>query len=116
VITPSASAPEPPGQMPASGFSIQAPYEAGTPGPIEAHGNADAGGRDDVAGTVAGAQASAEARYHEHMSDATGTGPGVIGDLMQLPGSGLDPGVGSLGIADPSGGFYDPPRNYGDTP
>jgi hypothetical protein len=32
---------------------------------------------------------------------------------MALPPSPLDPGVGSLGITNPSGGFYDPPRGYG---
>jgi hypothetical protein len=113
VITPADSAPEAPGQMAASSWNIQAPYDPGAPSSILAHGDADAGGRDDVAGTVADAQASAEARYHEHESDATGAGPGVMGDLMPLPPVGLDPGVGSLGITDPAGGFYDPPRNYG---
>jgi hypothetical protein len=35
------------------------------------------------------------------------------GDILVLPPSPLDPGVGSLGTTDPSGGFYDPPRQYG---
>ena len=32
------------------------------------------------------------------------------GITMTLPPSPLDPGVGSLGTTDPSGSFYDPPR------
>ena len=109
MITPAASAPEPPGQMPASSWDIQAPYAPGAPSPIQAHGDADAGGRDDVAGNMAAAQAAAEARYHEHQSDTYGLGS-VIGDVMTLPPSPLDPGVGSLGTTSPSGAFYDPPR------
>jgi hypothetical protein len=85
------------------------PYFAGQVSPIQAHGDADAGGRDDVSGTVAGAVANAEARFMEHESDTLQQGS-VIGDLMALPPSPLDPGVGSLGITDPSGAFYDPPR------
>jgi hypothetical protein len=113
VITPADSAPTPPEHMPASAWDIQAPYAPGETSPVQAHGDADAGGRDDVAGSVAGAMANAEARYLEHQGDATTPGPSHIGDLMPLPAVGLDPGVGSLGITDPSGGFYDPPRNYG---
>lgn len=112
MITPADSAPEPPAQVPASGFSIQAPYDPGTPSPVQVHGDNDAGGRDDVAGTVADAMAAAEARYHEYQSDTLGQGS-TIGDLMTMPASGLDPAAGSPGTTDPSGGFYDPPRDYG---
>lgn len=112
MITPSDSAPERPGQMPASSWNIQAPYAAGELSPIQVHGDADAGGRDDVAGTAAAAQAAAEARFHEHMSDTYGQGS-TIGDLMTMPPNGLDPAASSPGTTDPSGSFYDPPRNYG---
>jgi hypothetical protein len=39
---------------------------------------------------------------------------GQIGDGMTMPPSPLDPGVGSLGSGqtDPSGGAYDPPRQF----
>ena len=97
--------------MPASSWDIQAPYAAGAPSPIQAHGDADAGGRDDVADSVAGAVTAAEARFHEHQTDTYGLGS-TIGDVMTLPPNPLDPGVGSTGVTDPSGGFYDPPRNY----
>ena len=83
------SAPVVPGQMPASGFDIQAPYSGGSPDPVLAGGDADAGGRDDVSGTVAGAQAAAEARYHEHESDTYPQGS-TIGDLVDMtPGPGV---------------------------
>ncbi len=104
MITPADSAPEPPAQMPASSFSIQAPYAPGSPDPIDAGGDADAGGRDDVAATVDGAVAAAQARYGEHQSDTFGQGS-TIGDVMTLPAATSDGSVG--------GGYYDPPRNYG---
>jgi hypothetical protein len=106
------SAPERPAQMGASGFSIEAPYAPGSPDPVLVGGNDDPGGRDDVAGSIAAAQASAEARYHEHESDTFGLGS-TIGDLVQMPDVGLDPAASSPGTTNPSGGFYDPPRNYG---
>ena len=84
MITPAASPPQAPDQMPVSCFDIQAPYAAGSPDAIYTGGDADAGGRDDVAGTVAGAQAAVEARYAEHSSDQAGQGS-TIGDLMDLP-------------------------------
>jgi hypothetical protein len=112
MITPADSAPVEPPQVPASSFSITAPYEPGSPDPIYVGGDADAGGRDDVAGTVDGAVAAAQARYGEHQSDTHGQGS-VVGDLMKLPPGGLDPAASSPGTTDPSGGFYDPPRNYG---
>lgn len=114
MITPADSAPQPPGQMPGSSWDIQAPYAPGSPGPIEAHGDADAGGRDDVAGSVDAAVASAQARYHEHETDTYGLGS-TIGDLMQMPSTGLDPSASSPGTTDPAGSFYDPPR-IGDEP
>ena len=111
MITPADSAPQPPEQMPVSTFSIVAPYDPGTLSPIQVHGDADAGGRDDVAGSVAEAQANAEARFHEHMSDTYGLGS-TIGDLVTMPPNGLDPAASSPGTTDPSGSFYDPPRSY----
>lgn len=60
------------------------PYVAGAPSAIHAYGDADAGGRDDVAGSVAGSVAAAEARYMEHESDTHAQGS-TIGDLMTLP-------------------------------
>jgi hypothetical protein len=74
----------PPGQMPVSGFGIQAPYEAGSPDGITVGGDADAGGTDIVSATVAGAVASAAARYGELQGDTYGQGS-HIGDLMDLP-------------------------------
>jgi hypothetical protein len=79
------------------------PYEAGGVSAIYVGGDADAGGRDDVSGSVAGAVAAAEARFGEHQSDL-GAGS-HIGDLMALPAKTSD---GSTG-----GAFYDPPRDYG---
>ena len=104
--------PQRPGQMPASAFSITAPYEPGSPQPISMVGDADAGGRDIVAGTVDGAVANAKARFGELQGDTYGQGS-TIGDTYTLPPNPLDPGVGSLGEAYPSGAYYDPPRNYG---
>jgi hypothetical protein len=101
--------PERPGQLPASSFSIIAPYAAGSPDPIFVGGDADAGGRDDVAGDVAAAMANAQARYSEHESDTYGQGS-VLGDVITFSdGSPLDPGA-APGETAPSGSFYDPPR------
>lgn len=88
---------------------LPTPYYAGDISPIHVHGDNDAGGTDDVSGTVAGAVANAEARYLEYQSDATQQGPGVIGDLMSIPANSLDPAVGVTG---PEGAYFDPPRNY----
>ena len=88
-----------------------APYSPGVVSPIQVHGDADAGGRDTVSGTVAGAVSNAEARFHEHESDTYAQGS-TIGDVMTWPPSPLDPGVGSTGTTDPEGHFYDPPRSY----
>ena len=103
MITPAATPPTAPEQMPASSFDIQAPYSPGEPQPIRYDGNADPGGRDDVAGTVAGAVANAEARFNEHMGDTYAQGS-QIGDSMNLPTNST---VGSHG-----GAYYDPPRDY----
>lgn len=94
-----------------SGFDIEAPYYAGDISPIQVHGDPDPGGRDDVSGTVDGAVAAAQARFAEHESDTLAQGS-TYGDIMTLPPDPLDPGVGSLGGTLPSGGFYDPPRDY----
>jgi hypothetical protein len=112
MITPADSAPQAPAQAPASPWDIQAPYAPGEVSPVQAHGDADAGGRDDVAGDVAGAMANAEARYLEHQGDTYPQGS-TIGDLMTMPPNGLDPAASSPGTTDPSGSYYDPPRNYG---
>jgi hypothetical protein len=87
-----------------------APYYAGALSPVDAAGDADAGGRDDVGGSVAEAVQNATARWHEHMSDL-GAG-GTIGDLVAFPPAPLDPGAG-VGNTSPAGGFFDPPRDYG---
>lgn len=92
-----------------------APYYPGSVSPVYVGGDADAGGRDDVASTVGGAVAAQSARWHELQSDTFGAGS-VIGDLMALPPNPLDPGVGSLGTTDPAGHFYDPPRDYSTNP
>jgi hypothetical protein len=110
-VMPADSAPVAPGQMPASSWDIQAPYDPGEPGHVNVYGDADAGGGDKTSGTVAGAVAAAQARMGEMESDTFGQGS-RIGDVMALPPVGLDPGVGSLGETDPAGAFYDPPRNY----
>jgi hypothetical protein len=52
--------------------------------PIYTGGDADAGGRDTVADSVAGAVANAGARFHELQSDTYGQGS-QIGDSLALP-------------------------------
>lgn len=95
MITPPDTPPSSPEQVPASGWNIQAPYAAGTPSAILVGGDPDPGGRDDVAGTVAGSVAAAQARYGEHETDTYGLGS-VIGDVMAMPASHLDPAVTQL--------------------
>lgn len=69
-------------------MDIQAPYEAGSPQPVVTGADADAGGRDPVAGTVDGAVAAAHARLAELESDTHGQGS-VIGDAAAAgPGTG----------------------------
>lgn len=109
--------------------TADAPYYPGALAPINAAGDNDAGGRDDVSGTVGGAVAAAQARWGEFQADTYKPGPvagtaiaglpgqqqgSVIGDLMDFPASPLDPGAG-VGNTTPTGGFYDPPRGYGAT-
>ena len=89
-----------------------APYYAGSTAPIYSPVNSDADDQDDVSGTVDGAVTAANARWQLAQQDTYQQGS-VIGDLMTLPPSPLDPGVGTLGITDPAGAYYDPPRNYG---
>lgn len=86
-----------------------APYSPGQPQPVFTGGDADAGGQDDVAGSVQAAVDAATARWHELQGDL-GQG-GVIGDLVTFPPGPLDPGAG-VGNTSPLGGFYDPPREY----
>jgi len=103
MITPAATPPSAPDQMPVSTFDIQAPYSPGEPQPIRFYGDNNPAGRDDVAATVAGAQAAAEARFNEHMGDTYGQGS-QIGDTMNLPSEST---TGTHG-----GAYYDPPRDY----
>jgi hypothetical protein len=77
--------PQPPGQMPASSWDIQAPYAPGSPDAVYVGGDADAGGRDTVAGDVSGAVSNAEARFGELQGDTFGQGS-HIGDAFTLPG------------------------------
>lgn len=100
---------ESPGARDIAAGLADAPYYAGDLSPIDAMGDPDAGGRDDVAATVQGSVDAATARFHEHESDL-GAG-GTIGDLMTFPPGPLDPGAG-VGNVMPTGGFYDPPRSY----
>lgn len=65
-------------------MDIQAPYEPGSPAPVYVGGDADAGGRDIVAGDVAGAVANAHARFGEMQADTFGQGS-QIGDNILLP-------------------------------
>jgi hypothetical protein len=88
------------------------PYYGGDISPIQVHGDADAGGRDDVSGTVAGAVHAAEARFAEHEADTHAIGS-VIGDIMTLPPIESNPAVGTTdepwgpftGTQPPSGTF-----------
>lgn len=73
--------------------TVDAPYYPGELSPVDAMGDPDAGGRDDVSATVAGAVAAATARWHEFQGDV-GAGS-TIGDLMDLPHSPMNPGVGT---------------------
>jgi hypothetical protein len=73
--------------------------------PVQFPGDADAGGRDTVAGDVAGAQANAEARYREHQSDTYAQGS-TIGDVLTLPHSDMNPAVGVLDNPPFEGPFF----------
>lgn len=89
--------------------TADAPYYPGPLSPIDAMGDADAGGRDDVAGSVAEAVANATARWHEYQGDATVAGPSQIGDAVTLPPVDSNAAVGVQGpFTDqqpPSGSF-----------
>ena len=87
------------------------PYEAGDPQAILVGGDADAGGRDIVSGSVAGSVAAAHAWLGELQGDTYGQGS-RIGDLMTFPPAPLDTPA-APGKTDPSGHYYDPPRTYG---
>lgn len=76
MITPADTPPSAPEQMPASSFDIQAPYVGGT---VQAIGSGD-----DVAGTVAAAQAAAESRYAGYMAQTHAQGS-TIGVQVTLP-------------------------------
>lgn len=88
-----------------------APYYPGPLSPIDAIGDDDAGGRDPVAASVAEAVSNADARWHE-FEQYTHIQGSHSGDLMHFPPSPLDPGAG-VGNTLPTGGFYDPDRDYG---
>jgi len=95
------------------------PYDTAAINPIYTGGDHNPGGYDDVAATVAGSVAAAQARFLNHEADTHAQGS-VIGDLMTFPedtatGAPLDPGT-SPGIATPAGGYYDPPRDYDGMP
>ncbi len=64
-------------------MDIQAPYDAGSPAPIFVGGDADAGGRDTVSGTVDGAVGNALARSAETASDTYAQGS-QVGDTVHL--------------------------------
>ena len=89
---------------------LLANFDPGSVSPVAMAGPGDAGARDTVSGTVAGAVAAAEGRYLEHEGDTHPAG-GTIGDVLTLPPGPLDPGA-APGEAAPSGSFYDPPRSY----
>lgn len=76
MITPADTPPSAPEQMPASTFDIQAPYVTGS---VQAIGPGD-----DVAGTVAAAQAAAESRYAGYMQQTHSQGSS-IGVEINLP-------------------------------
>lgn len=92
-----------------------APYYPGSLSPIYVGGDNDAGGRDDVASSVAQAVANATARWQEYERDILPQGS-AYGDLMSMPPNPLDPAASSPGTTDPSGAFYDPPRDYSTDP
>ncbi len=83
------------------------PYYAGAVKEIYTGGADDPAGRDDMAVSVAASVYAAEARYMDHMQDTYAAGS-QIGDLMNLPAETSD------GKVSEGGGFYDPPRDYGD--
>ena len=97
MITPADTPPTAPEQMPASTWDIQAPYATSALSPIAG------AARDDMASSVDGAQAAAEARYNAHEADTHGLGS-TIGTPMAMPA------MTTTGSDD--GAYYDPPRSY----
>lgn len=73
--------------------------------PIQFTADGDAGGRDIVSGTTDGAVAAAAARLAELQSDTFGQGS-VIGDLLDLPHSPMNPAVGTLDDPPFEGPFF----------
>lgn len=100
------SAPVAPAQMPASTWDIQAPYSQGpSPQPIVFPGAMGPGHADVVAATVDGAVANAKARQVVREAETHPQGS-QVGEGVAIPAetvTGYD-----------GGGFYDPPRDYGD--
>jgi len=82
---------------------LLANFDPGSVSPVAMAGPGDAGARDTVSGTVAGAVAAAEGRYLEHEGDTHAAGK-PIGDSLGVPVE----SPGNFG-----GAYYDPPRDYG---
>lgn len=76
-------------------MDIEAPYEPGSPDPVQFAADNDPGGRDPVAGDPASAVAAANARLAELQADTFGQGS-TIGDVLTLPSSPFNPAVGVL--------------------
>lgn len=111
---------------------LATPYYAGQQAPINVHGDNDPGNASNMAASVAESVAMATSRWQNLESDTHVPGPVVgtviqnepflqkfpqqqaamIGDLVQFPDIGEDPGAG-VGNTLPTLGFYDPPRVYG---
>lgn len=73
--------------------------------PVRFTADDDAGGRDIVSGTVDGSVAAANARLAELESDTFGQGS-VIGDVLSLPSSPMNPAVGVLDNPPFEGPFF----------
>jgi hypothetical protein len=111
---------------------LATPYYAGQQAPVYVHADNDAGGVSNIAASISDSVAMATSRWQELESDTFNPGPvvgtivqnqpnlsaypqqetSVIGDPMHFPPAPLDPGVG-VGNTQPTGGFYDPTREYG---
>jgi hypothetical protein len=94
--------PERPGTMPV-GYIPPSQAVVGT-SPVAFGGDSDPGGRDDVADSVAGAVANAQARYGELQGDTYGAGS-TIGDVMNLPQPPTGAGVGLADVDLPAQGL-----------
>jgi hypothetical protein len=113
---------------------LATPYYPGQQAPVYVHGDADPGGGSNIAASVGESVAMATGRWQDLQSDTFKGGPvvgtvvqnephlsaypqqqgSVVGDLVQFPAIGEDPGAG-VGNTMPTLGFYDPPRGYGGT-